>query len=718
MIVVGISHILTINNLPGGRTGHPWSNVLENALDRERDQLPLWLPVGIGVGVAIWQFYGTSAISRLLLLALAVGLFALSAKPHSRIRQFLGIAAVSMLLGFALISLKSAAVDQPVLGKVWIGEFYGRIEAVENITAREVVRLRLATNVDAGLPPVVRVNLTPEQYQSTFQTGAVIRLRARLMPPAGPTLPGGYDFARRAWFQKIGATGSALGRVTLIEPAKSNAMLSAKRAQLTQHIFTSMPPDAGAIGAALVTGDQGHIREADAQAMRDSGLAHLLSISGLHVTAVVGFIFFAVSRLLSFSSWLALRISVPICAAAAAAMGALAYTLLTGAEVPTIRSCIAAILVLVALALGREALTLRLVAFGASIMPLFWPEALAGPSFQLSFAAVATIVIVHELALVKRFTERRDEPTRYRLARGVASLVLTGLAIEIVLAPIALFHFHKTGLYGAFANVVAIPMTTFVIMPLEALALAFDLVGLGLPFWWLAGQGIAAILALAHFVSGLPGAVSMMPEMPIWSYAAFWAGALLFGLLQTHILYVGIPIFLLGISGMILAPRPDILVTGDGKHLALVTADGKISLLRGKAGDFVRDMISEKAGSNAVATPIAEWPGANCTSDNCVISIVAYNRTWTILATRTAYQVPAMEMAAACKRVDIVISDRWLPQSCRPKWIKADRALLENTGGLAFYLADRRVITANENRAYMPWVQAAKAAQQNADLNQ
>jgi competence protein ComEC len=399
-------------------------------------------------------------------------------------------------------------------------------------------------------------------------------------------------------------------------------------------------------------------------------------------------------------------------------MGALAYTLLTGAEVPTIRSCIAALLVLVALALGRDALTLRLVAFGALIVLLFWPEALAGPSFQLSFAAVATIVILHELPLVKRFTERRDEPTLYRFARGVVSLVLTGLAIEIILAPIALFHFHKTGLYGAFANVVAIPMTTFVIMPLEALALALDLVGLGGPFWWLAGQGILAILALAHFVSGLPGAVSMMPEMPIWSYAAFWAGALLFGLLQTHIRYVGIPIFLIGIAGMILAPRPDILVTGDGKHLALVAPDGKVSLLRGKAGDFVRDMISEKAGSNAIATPIEQWPGARCTSDNCIISIAAQNRTWTILATRTAYRVPAMEMAAACRRVDIVMSDRWLPQSCRPKWIKADRRLLEQTGGLAIYLAEQRVITVNENRAHMPWVHAAKAAQQNADLYQ
>jgi competence protein ComEC len=312
--------ILVIDSDCGGDIAH-FDPQQYAALGRERDQLPLWLPVGIGIGIVIWQFGGASAAPGLLLLAIAIGLFALLATPHSRSRQFSGMAAVAILLGFGLISLKSKAVAQPVLAKIWIGDFYGRIEAVENITAREVVRLRLATDGNGELPTVVRVNLTPEQYQSTFQVGAVIRLRARLMPPAGPTLPGEYDFARRAWFQQIGATGSALGTVTLVEPARTNAMFSEKREQLTQHILTSMPPDAGAIGAALATGDQGHIREADAQAMRDSGLAHLLSISGLHVTAVVGFIFIAVSRLLSLSSWLALRISVPICAAAAAAMG-------------------------------------------------------------------------------------------------------------------------------------------------------------------------------------------------------------------------------------------------------------------------------------------------------------------------------------------------------------------------------------------------------------
>lgn len=696
----------------------PWLQLLENWLHRERDQIPLWLPVGVGFGVAIWQIFGPSAWLALALSCASLILFSMLAPTGSRSQQIGRMAAITIFIGFCLIAFRSTTVAQPVLGKIWIGEFYGRVEAVENISARDVFRLRLATRSGSELPPFVRVNLSPEQYDEAFQPGAILRLRARLLPPAGPALPGGYDFARRAWFQKIGATGTALGEVTLHQAAEVAPLFATKRADLTAHILGSMPAGAGAIGAALVTGDQGHISEADAQAMRDAGLAHLLSISGLHVTAVVGFIFLAVSRLLSLSSWLALRVLIPIYAAAAAAIGALAYTLLTGAEVPTVRSCVAALLVLVALAMGRDALTLRLVAFGALVVLIFWPEAMAGPSFQLSFAAVATIVIVHEMPMVRRFTERREEGLLKRAMRAIGSLIFTGLAIEMILAPIALFHFHKAGLYGALANVVAIPMTTFVIMPLEALALILDVLGLGWPFWWLAGQGIVAILALAHWVSSLPGAVTMMPAMPIWAFATFIFGALMFGLLATRVRYVGVPLCLIGLITMIMAPRPDVLVTGDGKHLALVSADGEVALLRSKAGDFVRGMIFEKAGSNAIATPIEDWPDVQCTPDNCVISLSGTDRSWTLLATRTNNPIPAMEMAAACKRADIVVSDRWLPKSCRPKWIKADRRMLEQTGGLAFYLDDQSVMTANENNRHTPWVQAARAARDAAAIHQ
>lgn len=686
---------------------------LENWLDSERDQIGLWLPVGLGVGIALWQSFGTAAWPAMLLLSLTLILFAMLAKAHSRIRRIFQIAALLIALGFAVIALKSAWIAQPVLGKIWIGEFYGRVEAVENISARDVFRLRLATEGHAGLPPFVRVNLTPAQYRPEFQPGAVVRLRARLMPPAGPALAGGYDFARRAWFQQIGATGSALGDVSLTQPAKVEVAFAAKRQQLTEHILKAAPEGAGPIAAAFVTGDQGHISEDDAQAMRDSGMAHLLSISGLHVTAVVGFIFLAVGRLLSLSAWLALRISVPLVAATTAALGAIGYTLLAGAEVPTVRSCVAAILILVALAMGREALTLRLVAFGATIVLLAWPETMAGPSFQLSFAAVATIVIVHELPIVRHLVQRREEPGINRIGRALISLIITGIAIELVLAPIALFHFHKTGLYGALANIAAIPLTTFWIMPLEAIALFFDLIGLGAPFWWLAGQGIFAILALAHMVSGLPGAVSMMPAMPDWAFGAMISGALLFGLLKTKMRFAGIAFFMAGLLAMVTAPRPDLLLTGDGKHLAIVDQNGEIAFLRARAGEFVSDMLFEKAGTKAKATAIENWPGVRCTADICILTLNRNTHVWRILATRTPYQVPAMEMAAACRRVDIVISDRWLPKSCAPKWIKADRNILQQTGGLAFYLADNKVISVHQDSAHMPWVQAARTARES-----
>lgn len=691
---------------------------IENALEREKDHLPLWIPVGIGIGIALWQQFGDGAAVPVTLTCAAVILFGFGIGNDRRISALMKAAGAAILLGFGVIAFKSASVASPVLPKVWVGKFFGRITKVETLSARDVIRLQLETDGHQALPQKVRVNLKPIQFRDTFQPGAIIRVRARLMPPAGPALAGGYDFARRAWFHEIGATGSALGEVTLHQPSPYVPVFGDVRARLTDHIRKQMPPGSGEIGAALVTGDQRHISEQDAQGMRDSGLAHLLSISGLHVTAVVGFIFLLVSRSLALWPWLALRVSIPLIAASAAALGALAYTLLAGAEVPTVRSCIAALLVLAALALGRDALTLRLVAFGALVVLIFWPDAMAGPSFQLSFAAVATIVVLHDLPWMKSLTERREETLLWRLLRGIASLILTGIAIELILAPIALFHFHKTGLYGAMANVVAIPLTTFFIMPLEAIALLFDLMGLGAPFWWLAGQGVAIILAIAHKVSSLPGAVSMLPSMPNWAFGSIIAGTLIGGLVRSRFRLFGLLPFGVGLIAMISAPRPDLLVTGDGKHLALVEADGKVALLRSGAGDYVRDMILENAGTNAEPIPIEEWPGVECSTDNCIFDIKRGVRSWRVLATRTRYQVPSMEMAAACKRVDIVVSDRWLPWSCKPRWVKADRNMLEQSGGLAFYLSQSRLDMVNANNAHQPWVKAAEAAKAQAAKTQ
>jgi competence protein ComEC len=683
---------------------------LESWLEIERDRLPLWLPVGFGAGIAIWEAYWDTAYWAILLISGALLFLGAAAGQGGRLRMILIATALTISAGYGAIAAKSYWVAAPTLEKLTISRFYGLIQKVDMLPARDVIRLQLATGGYAGLPNLIRVNLDNDQYRPQFVVGAVIELRARLMPPASPMLPGGYDFARRIWFSGIGATGTALGEVTLHKPSNANAGLASARANLTAHIRNNMSQTSGGIGAALITGDTGGIDPDVAQSMRDSGMAHLLSISGLHVTAVVGAVFLLCSRLLALFPIIALRYPIPLLAAGAGAAAAIGYTLLSGAEVPTVRSCVAALLILGALAIGREALSLRLIAFGALFVLIFWPESMAGPSFQLSFAAVTTIVVLHESQALRNFLNGYDRGWPMRLGLGFASLLITGIAIEAVLSPITMAHFNRAGLYGALANIVAIPLTTFIIMPFEGLALMFDMMGLGAPFWWVAQLGIELLVWIANSVSAWPGAVSSLPNMPNWAFAAMIIGGLWTAIFQTRHRFWGALPFTIGFIAMLLAPRPDILITGDGKHVALVDAHGQIAILRARAGDYVKDALAETAGITAEAIDIDQWPGADCTEDACVVTVNKQGRYWTILATRTRYAIPAMELAAACRRVDIAISDRWLPYSCQPKWMKIDRNFLANSGGVAINLSNASVETVSQSSNGSPWQKARKLA--------
>jgi competence protein ComEC len=530
------------------------------------------------------------------------------------------------------------------------------------------------------------------------------------MPPAAAAVPGGYDFARVAWFQGIGATGRAIGPVTVVAPPEGGAFwtwLAGLRSRLTVHIQAVLPGSTGGIAAAFVTGDQGGISDEDAEAMRRSGLAHLLSVSGLHVTAVVGGTMLLLMRLLALSPRLALHAPLLLIAAGGGALAGIGYTFLAGAEVPTVRSCIAALLVLIGIAMGRDAITLRLVATGALAVLLLRPEALAGPSFQLSFAAVTAIVALHEHPRLRALLARREEGRAARLGRVLLSMLLTGIAVEIALTPIALFHFHRAGVYGAFANIVAIPLTTFVIMPLEALALLLDMIGLGAPIWWVAGNALGLLLRIAHAVTEMPGSVTALPTMPGAAFFLMMAGGLWLALWRTRVRRFGLAPFAVGALWALVTPPPDLLVTGDGRHLALRDETGGIALLRPRAGDYIRDTLAEASGSDAEPGALDDLPAARCGPDLCVAELEAGGRRWRILATRSSYFVDIAHMNRACADVDIVVSDRRLPRNCRPRWLKADRDLLGRTGGLAIDLSRREVRSVAAATARHPWASFA-----------
>ena len=681
----------------------------ERWLEAERDQLPLWLPVVLGGGIAAWFLLPDErGWTATLLVLVAVGLAALAAGRHGRLARVVSIGALTAALGLVLVWWRAERVAAPVLAAPVVARFTAEVERVEPLAARGLVRLTLLTRAGATdgrgrpveLPPRVRVNLAEADAPAGLGAGAVIGLRARLMPPPTAAVPGAYDFARAAWFQGIGGTGRGFAPVVVVRAVEGGGGL---RAALSRHIGERLPGSEGGIAAALATGDVGAIGLEDAEAMRRAGLAHLLSVSGLHITAVVAATFLLVLRLLALSPWLALRVRLPLIASLAAATTAITYTLLTGSQVPTIRSCVAALLVLVALAMGREALTLRLVATGALVVLLFRPESLAGPSFQLSFAAITAIMALHEHPRLRTFFEAHEEARWRHWGRGLLSLLATGLIVEAALMPIAAYHFHKAGLYGAMANIIAIPLTTFIIMPLEAGALLLDLVGLGGPLWWLAGKALGFLLWLAHVVADAPGAVAALPAMPVGAFGLMVAGGLWLALWRTRWRRWGMVPLALGAGWALVTPAPDLLVTGDARHLAIRT-DGGMALLRERAGDYTRAMLAENSGVDGELALLPDQRGARCSADLCMVDVDRGGRSWRVLATRSGYPVPAGELIAACARADIVVSERWLPRGCRPRWLKLDRPVVARTGGVAItFGAVPQVATVVRAEDRHPW---------------
>lgn len=673
-----------------------------------------WLAVAFAGGIGAWFELANSGQWLALIgscLLGAIGAFWLFSSEGSFpwLRQALTWFLLAVAAGCLIVWAKSSLVGTEPIARPYAATITGRVLDRQEQPADQRVRLVLAIREpDTARAIRVRLNVPLEHDRAGALEGAVVRLRARLVPPAPPMLPGGYNFARVAWFDGVAATGSALGPPEIISPGATGGSIRHVQRWIAAHIHQRIAGSAGGIAAAFASGDRGGIADADEQAMRDSGLTHLLSVSGLHVSAVIAGGYLITISLLALWPFLTLRVRLPVVAAGVAALTGIGYTLLTGAEVPTVRSCAGALLVLLAVALGREPLSLRMLAIAAVLVMLLWPEAVAGPSFQMSFASVLAIISLHGSEPVRRFLTHREEGWLVRRARQAAMLLATGMVIELALMPIAFYHFHRAGIYGALANVVAIPLTTFVSMPLIALALFLDVAGLGAPVWWLAGKSLELLLGIAHWTAARPGAVNHLPAMGEGRFLLFVAGALWLALWRGKVRLFGLlPATVAAMSLLLLEP-PDLLISGDGRHVGIVgETDDSLLVLR-EARDpakssYAIDNLTEGAGMDGKTLALADWPGASCSADYCTLVLNRKGRDWHLLIARGANPVPERALAAACDVSDIVIAARWLPQSCRPHWLKADRNMLDKTGGLTIDLGGQHIVTVAESEGEHGW---------------
>lgn len=671
---------------------------------RVQERAP-WLAVGFGTGIAGWLATG-GGVAALALIALCAAVAALAAALVSAdraglLRQSVMAMALMAAAGCTCIALKSALVGVAAVPARETVLITARIIARHDDIAAQAAHLVVATRLEArGHGVLVRLTI-PADGADRAQPGAVIAARARLAPPAAPLVPGMADRARDAWFRGIAAEGSAPG-VRVLQPAPGATPVARWQTRLRDHVLAHLGGPAGAIAATLASGDHGAIARGDAEAMRIAGFAHLLSISGLHVGVVMGASFWLVLRVLACFSWLALRLRLPLVAGLAAALAGIGYAMLTGAEVPTLRAASGAVLVLGALALGRDPLSLRLLAIAALLILMFWPESLFGAGFQLSFGAVAAVIAWRESGWVRAYAAKRDADWWQRAARRVVVMALGGAVITLAVAPIALWHFQRAGLYGAIANVFAIPLVLVVAMPAIALALVLDAAGLGAPAWWVAGTALDAVLGIAHLTARLPGAAAIWPPIPGTAYGLWVCGALWLALWSGQARWWGAVPMLPAAALWWCNPLPDLWIAGDGAHVMLAGPGRDIAIAGDPRATRVRMALAEAAGSNAVPAALEDRPGARCSHDACAWAIARANTRTVLMVVRSHRAIAAPALAQACAQSDVVVADHPLP-GCRPRRLLADSTALARTGGITLSLATGAMHTVAQANGVHPW---------------
>lgn len=478
-----------------------------------------------------------------------------------------------MAAGLATATVKRAIIAHPVLtAPAWNVDIAGFVEMREERERSDRVVVRVDRIEGAQLNETLdRVRVSVRKGTAPA-VGSFVEFRARLSPPLEPLRPGGYDFARDMYFQRIGASGFVLGRIRTAEAPHAPTLrlryamlIDGMREAIDKRIRAVLPGDKGAIASALITGKRDAISAPVNEAMYVSGLGHVLSISGYHMAVVAGVVFFALRALFALMPAFASRRPIKKWAALAALGAAAFYLLLSGAEVATQRSFIMISIVLIGVMVDRPTLTFRTLTVAAFGVLLLAPEAIVHPSFQMSFAATLALVAGYQQGLPWMSTAG-DTPLAAKIAlwggREIVGLLLVSLLAGTATIPYIAYHFHRISPYGVIANLVAMPVVSAWVMPAGMLGVMAMPLGLDGFCWSLMGHGIDWMVAVALWVSSFPGAAGRMAAFGTGPLLLCSAGLVVLCLFKTPLRFVGSLLIGAAVVLMIRAPQPDVLIAG------------------------------------------------------------------------------------------------------------------------------------------------------------
>lgn len=565
---------------------------MQDILDKEKSRWFSWVPVLFGTGIGIY-FVLPSEPSRWLTLGIIE--FLLLAAYIVRLRPALltGVFVLAIIAaGFADIQLKTLYLERelpvPPEGRMYLrGQI---LSADTNYRGRPRIVLGEMENF-SGDHIKGRYRLTLLGRKNVIEVGQCVELVAEVSPLMKANLPGGYQPDRRLFFDGINGSGYVLGSIFDIDCPKPAGFwlreINRWRKNVSSMIAEQLPPEQAAIVAAIVTGNRDLMTPEQVAAYRDSGLAHFLSISGLHMSMIAGLMFFLVRLIMAMIPALSLRYNSKKAAAVLAMFVSAVYLAISGAAVPTQRAFIMTFVVLLAVLFERQAISMRVLALAALIILVVSPQMLVSISFQLSFAAVTALVAFYERCgkRVERFLSGEKGTLAGKVCRGIfaylAGIVIADLVASLATLPFSIYHFNRIAVYTSLANLAAGPIIGLMIMPAVLLSLLTIPLGLSWLPLKIAGIGVGLVNDLTEYVASLPHAAAEVYSFPLWGLLLITFGGLWLCLWQQKWRHWGWLLIAAGGLSLLTVKVPDIIAADGGRAVAVKGADGKLHALSG-----------------------------------------------------------------------------------------------------------------------------------------
>lgn len=565
------------------------------------------------------------------------------------------VLAAAFWLGFSLLAIHGALFGTPMLAQPEFGTYTVTVDEVlsDGANGGRFIVSGIAPDSVSDALPIRRARLSLDS-DIVLSTGDTVSGRFRFAPVPGPAVPGGFDAQFHGYFEGVGAYATAIGPVTRTSEGEATlpgrAIDSVRRA-ISARIDATLTQPAAGIARALITGDQSSVDEAARDTMATAGLAHVLSISGLHLTIVAGGIFAALRMALSFWTGLSRRISTKRLAAVAGIVSALLYFSISGGNVAALRATIMIVLVLGAVVVGRRALTMRNVAIAALLVILTDPASVFRPSFQLSFAAVVALIGAWEMSRGREGEER--SLGRQVLSYGlgiVATSVVAGIATLLFSA----YHFQQTSPLGVLGNLLSLPLVSFVMMPAAVLAVVFMPFGIEGPFLGAVGWSIDRMLDVARLVASLSGGLDVSPLLTPLALGIGLLALCWFAFFTSWWRLLG-PVLAVPAVILFAVDRPPDVMISDTTQATAVRFANSMRLVTGRAGSFAVGVWEETYGGGPIEA-VGESDPVRCDSIGCIVK------------SPSGYTLAVVDDPAAffedCSLVDAVITRITSPATC------------------------------------------------------